>query len=167
MKQRLSRYELPEGLRLEHDAGEHDAFDDRYRGMARSLDQHLKDHLPRYIDRIAYERHIDHMDVDIFASTELELERFSDCIGRELLELSKCSAFSRYQGSALARRFHMIAWSRMSMYEEDVDSERMHLDEGRVYELNIVFDEMLNEAVRETIQKQNAEANATSNDQQR
>ena len=61
----------------------------------------------------------------------------------------------------------MVAWSRMTMYEEDIDSERMHLDEGRVYELNIVFDEMLNEAVRETIQKQNAEANATSNDQQR
>ena len=78
--------------------------------------------------------------------------------------MSKCSAFSKHQGSALARRFHMVAWT---MYEEDVDSERMHLDEGRVYELNIVFDEMLNEAVRETIQKQNAEANATSNDQQR
>ena len=71
-------------------------------------------------------------------------------------------AFSRYQGSALARRFHMVAWSRMTMYEEDIDSERMHLDEGRVYELNIVFDEMLNEAVREKIQKQNAEA--TSNE---
>ena len=86
----------------------------------------------------------------------------------ELSKLSKsseCSAFSKHQGSALARRFHMVAWSRMTMYEEDVDSERMHLDEGRVYELNIVFDEMLNEAVRETIQKQNAEANATSNDQ--
>ena len=57
------------------------------------------------------------------------------------------------------------------MYEEDVDSERMHLDEGRVYELNIVFDEMLNEAVREKMLRQNAEANAeanaTSNDQQR
>ena len=79
-------------------------------------------------------------------------------------KLSKCSAFSKHQGSALARRFHMVAWT---MYEEDIDSERMHLDEGRVYELNIVFDEMLNEAVRETIQKQNAEANATSNDQQR
>ena len=66
-------------------------------------------------------------------------------------KLSKCSAFSRYQGSALARRFHMVAWT---MYEEDVNSERMHLDEGRVYELNIVFDEMLNEAVREKMQKQ-------------
>ena len=51
----------------------------------------------------------------------------------------------------------MVAWT---MYEEDVDSERMHLDEGRVYELNIVFDEMLNEAVREKMQKQNAEANS-------
>ena len=61
----------------------------------------------------------------------------------------------------------MVAWSRMTMYEEDIDSERMHLDEGRVYELNIVFDEMLNEAVRKSLQKQNAEANATSNDQQR
>ena len=137
LKQRLSRYELPEELRLElrleHSAGEHDAFDafdDRYRGMARRLDQHIKDHLPRYVDRNAYERYIDHMDVDIFASTELELGRFSDCIGRELLELSKCSAFSKHQGSALARRFHMVAWSRMTMYEEDVDSERMHLDEG-------------------------------------
>ena len=48
------------------------------------------------------------------------------------------------------------------MYEEDVDSERMHLDEGRVYELNIVFDEMLNEAVRENMQKQNAEAKCRS-----
>ena len=75
-------------------------------------------------------------------------------------KLSKCSAFSRHQGSALARRFHMIAWSRMTMYEEDVDSERMHLDEGRGYELSIVFDEMLNEAVREKMQKQNAEANS-------
>ena len=46
------------------------------------------------------------------------------------------------------------------MYEEDVDSERMHLDEGRGYELSIVFDEMLNEAVREKMQKQNAEANS-------
>ena len=42
-----------------------------------------------------------------------------------MLELSKCSAFSKHQGSALARRFHMVAWT---MYEEDVDSERMHLD---------------------------------------
>ena len=58
----------------------------------------------------------------------------------------------------------MVAWT---MYEEDVDSERMHLDEGRVYELKIVFDEMLNEAVREKMLRQNAEANATSNDQQR
>ena len=56
----------------------------------------------------------------------------------------------------------MVAWSRMTMYEEDVDSERMHLDEGRVYELNIVFDEMLNEAVRENMQKQNAEAKCRS-----
>ena len=55
LKQRLSRYELPEELRLEH--GAFDAFDDRYRGMARRLDQHLKDHLPRYVDRNAYERH--------------------------------------------------------------------------------------------------------------
>ena len=91
LKQRLSRYELPEELRLElrlesfeHSAGEHDAFDafdDRYRHMARRLDQHIKDHLPRYVDRNAherYERYIDHMDVDIFASTELELGRFSD-----------------------------------------------------------------------------------------
>ena len=85
LKQRLSRYELPEDLRLEHrlehSAGEHDAFDDRYRHMARRLDQHIKDHLPRYVDRNAherYERYIDHMDVDIFASTELELGRFSD-----------------------------------------------------------------------------------------
>ena len=82
LKQRLSRYELPEDLRLEHrlehSAGEHDAFDNRYRGMARRLDQHIKDHLPRYVDRNAYERYIDHMDVDIFASTELELGRFSD-----------------------------------------------------------------------------------------
>ena len=53
------------------------------------------------------------------------------------------------------------------MYEEDVDSERVHLDEGRGYELSIVirrdstrFDEMLNEAVREKMQKQNAEANS-------
>ena len=94
------------------------------------------------------------MDIDIFASTELELGRFSDCICRELLELSKssqCLAFSRYQGSALAKRFHMVAWT---MYEEDIDSERMHLDEGRVYALNVVFDEMLNEAVREKMQKQ-------------
>ena len=64
------------------------------------------------------------------------------------------------------------------MYEEDVDSERMHLDEGLGYELNILirrdstrFDEMLNEAVGENMQKQNVEANteasATSNDQQR
>ena len=64
----------------------------------------------------------------------------------------------------------MVAWSRMTMYEEDIDSERMHLDEGRVYELNIVFDEMLNEAVGENMLRQNAEANAeanaTSNDQQ-
>ena len=86
LKQQLSRYELPEELRLEHGAGEHDAFDDRYRGMARRLDQHVKDHLPRYIDRNAYERYIDHMDIDIFASTELELGRFSDCIGREFVE---------------------------------------------------------------------------------
>ena len=93
MKQRLSRSELPEELRfelrLEHSAGEHDAFDafdDRYRHMARRLDQHIKDHLPRYVDRNAYERYIDHMDVDIFASTELELGRFSDCIGREFVE---------------------------------------------------------------------------------
>ena len=57
----------------------------------------------------------------------------------------------------------MIAWSRMTMYEEDVDSERMHLDEGRVYELNIVFDEMLNEAVGENMLRQNAEANAEAN----
>ena len=46
LKQRLSRYELPEELRLEHrlehSAGEHDAFDNRYRGMARRLDQHIK-----------------------------------------------------------------------------------------------------------------------------
>ena len=63
-------------LRLEHDA--FDAFDDRYRHMARRLDQHIKDHLPRYVDRNTYERYIDHMDVDIFASTELELGRFSD-----------------------------------------------------------------------------------------
>ena len=76
LKQRLSRYELPEELRLEH--GAFDAFDDRYRHMARRLDQHIKDHLPRYVDRNAYERHIDHMDVDIFAATELELGRFSD-----------------------------------------------------------------------------------------
>ena len=55
----------------------------------------------------------------------------------------------------------------MTMYEEDVDSERMHLDEGRGYVLSIVirrdstgFDEMLNEAVREKMQKQNAEANS-------
>ena len=145
MKRQLSRYELPEELRfelrLEHGAFDaFDAFDDRYRGMARRLDQHIKDHLPRYVDRNAHERHIDHMDVDIFASTELELGRFSDCIGRELLGLTRCVAFSRYQGSALARRFHMVAWSRMTMYEEDVDSERMHLDEGRGYELNIVFE---------------------------
>ena len=53
----------------------------------------------------------------------------------------------------------MVAWT---MCEEDVDSERMHLDEGRVYELNIVFDEMLNEAVRENMQKQNAEAKCRS-----
>ena len=91
LKQRLSRYELPEELRLElrleHDA--FDAFDDRYRHMARRLDQHIKDHLPRYVDRNAherYERYIDHMDVDIFAATELELGRFSDCIGREFVE---------------------------------------------------------------------------------
>ena len=60
LKQRLGRYELPEELRLEHSAGEHDAFDafdDRYRHMARRLDQHIKDHLPRYVDRNAYERH--------------------------------------------------------------------------------------------------------------
>ena len=62
LKQRLSRYELPEELRLEHDA-----FDNRYRGMARRLDQHIKDHLPRYVDRNAYERYIDPMDVDIFS----------------------------------------------------------------------------------------------------
>ena len=59
LKQRLSRYELPEDLRLEHrlehSAGEHDAFDDRYRHMARRLDQHLKTHLPRYVDRNAYD----------------------------------------------------------------------------------------------------------------
>ena len=85
LKQRLSRYELPEELRLELRL-EHDAFDNRYRGMARRLDQHIKDHLPRYVDRNAYERYIDHMDVDIFASTELELGRFSDCIGREFVE---------------------------------------------------------------------------------
>ena len=44
LKQRLRRYELPEELRLEHRL-EHDAFDafdDRYRGMARRLDQRLK-----------------------------------------------------------------------------------------------------------------------------
>ena len=38
----------------------------------------------------------------------------------------------------------------------------MHLDEGRVYELNIVFDEMLNEAVGENMQKQNVEAKRRS-----
>ena len=43
-----------------------------------------------------------------------------------LSKSSECSAFSKHQGSALARRFHMVAWT---MYEEDVDSERMHLDE--------------------------------------
>ena len=36
------------------------------------------------------------------------------------------------------------------------------MDEGRVYELNIVFDEMLNEAVRENMQKQNVEAKRRS-----
>ena len=44
LKQRLRRYELPEELRLEHRL-EHDAFDafdNRYRGMARRLDQRLK-----------------------------------------------------------------------------------------------------------------------------
>ena len=41
LKRQLSRYELPEELRLEHRL-EHDAFDDRYRGMARRLDQHIK-----------------------------------------------------------------------------------------------------------------------------
>ena len=79
LKQRLSRYELPEELRLEHSAGEHDAFDDRYRGMARRLDQHLKNHLPRYIDRNTHERYIDHMDIDIFASTELVLQLATRC----------------------------------------------------------------------------------------
>ena len=40
----------------------------------------------------------------------------------------------------------MVAWSRMTMYEEDVDSERMHLDEGRVYKLSIVFDAIRRDA---------------------
>ena len=80
----------------------------------------------------------------------------------------KCSTEAAMASAPYAaKRFHIVAWTKITTYEEDVDSERMHLDEGRVYELNIVFDEMLNEAVRETIQKQNAEANATSNDQQR
>ena len=39
----------------------------------------------------------------------------------------------------------MVAWT---MYEEDVDSERMHLDEGRVYELNVVFDAIRRNAKR-------------------
>ena len=46
----------------------------------------------------------------------------------------------------------MVAWTKYD--EEDIDSERMHLDEGRVYELNVVFDEMPNEAVSEKVQKQ-------------
>ena len=68
----------------------------------------------------------------------------------------------------------MVAWSRMTMYEEDVDSERMHLDEGRVYELNIVFDAIRRNAkrsrqgehaeatCRSKMQKQNAEVKCRS-----
>ena len=55
----------------------------------------------------------------------------------------------------------MVAWSRMTMYEEDVDSERMHLDEGRVYELNIVFDAIRRNAKRSG-QGENAEAKRRS-----
>ena len=40
----------------------------------------------------------------------------------------------------------MVAWTRMATYEEDVDSERMHLDEGRGYELSIVFDAIRRDA---------------------
>ena len=135
LKQRLSRYELPEDLRLEHSAGEHDAFDNRYRGMARRLDQRLK--APQSC-RLSTSKHIRHI-----------------------------KANHENPPAPVRRSFHMVAWTRMAMYEEDVDSERMHLDEGRGYELSIVirrdstgFDEMLNEAVREKIQKQNAEANS-------
>ena len=55
----------------------------------------------------------------------------------------------------------MVAWSRMTMYEEDVDSERMHLDEGRVYELNIVFDAIRRNAKRSG-QGEHAEAKCRS-----
>ena len=58
----------------------------------------------------------------------------------------------------------MVAWSRMTMYEEDVDSERMHLDEGRVYELNIVFDAIRRNAKRSG-QGEHAEATCRSKTQ--
>ena len=102
MKRQLSRYELPEELRLEHRL-EHDAFDDRYRGMARRLDQRLK--APQ-----STSKHIRHI-----------------------------KANHENPPAPVRRSFHMVAWTRMPMYEEDVDSERMHLDEGRGYELNIVI----------------------------
>ena len=63
-----------------------------------------------------------------------------------------------------AKRFHIVAWTRMTTYKEDVDSERMHLDEGRVYELNVVFDEMLNEALRDKMQRANPPAMMMSNE---